>query len=130
MTVSQAVSVDAFMRFMETGEDPDGIVARDVFADLNVPSWRYQLKGDDVREMIRNECAGSTYRAERVLETPSGFVTEAVQEMADGVLFRQTILAEVRDGKVAEFTMYCTGAWDAGTIERQAREAPMIRPDR
>jgi hypothetical protein len=31
-------------------------------------------------------------------------------------------------GLVDELVFYCTGPWDAGTRERQAREAPMIRP--
>jgi hypothetical protein len=29
---------------------------------------------------------------------------------------------------IAEHVLYCTGIWDAATIERQIAEAPMVRP--
>jgi len=38
------------------------------------------------------------------------------------------LLRDGADGQVDEVVLYCTGPWDAETVARQAREAPMIRP--
>jgi hypothetical protein len=34
-----------FIRFLETGEVAPGAFTADVFFDMNVPSWRYQIRG-------------------------------------------------------------------------------------
>jgi len=38
------------------------------------------------------------------------------------------LLRDGAGGLVDEVVLYCTGPWDAETVARQAREAPMIRP--
>jgi ketosteroid isomerase-like protein len=69
--------------------------------------------------------------AGRCEPTASGFVQEsvirAVKHNGERVYSRQVFLAIVRDGRIAEITMYCTGDWDEATVARQAAEAPMLR---
>ena len=45
-----------FVRFLETGEVAPGAFAADVFFDMNVPSWRYQIQG--------HEAAASLFHSE------------------------------------------------------------------
>jgi hypothetical protein len=39
------MDVDAFTSFLRTAELPAGLFAPDLFCDLNVPEWRFQLQG-------------------------------------------------------------------------------------
>jgi hypothetical protein len=36
--------------------------------------------------------------------------------------------AEVRDGAIAELSVYCTGDWNEALVARHAREVRLIRP--
>ena len=67
----------------------------------------------------------------RTIPTATGFVTEFVghhdedgEEMTD----RKVLLCEVRGGRIAELTVYCSGDWDQELRARHAAEAPIIRP--
>ena len=68
----------------------------------------------------------------RTIPTVTGFVTEFVgrhdedggKEMTD----RKIVLCEVRDGRIAELTIYCSGDWDAELRARHAAETPLLRP--
>jgi ketosteroid isomerase-like protein len=67
----------------------------------------------------------------RTIPTVTGFVTEFVgrhdqdgQEITD----RKILLAEVRDGRIAELTVYCSGDWDADLRARHAAETQLLRP--
>jgi ketosteroid isomerase-like protein len=123
---------ERFVRFVETG-DPSDLLASDVLADVNVPEWRFQLQGADaVAGWLAGEqpngCRVPSWRSDA---TASGAVVEVEQWYErDGVEIsaRNLHRLEVRDGRVTEWTMYCTGEWSPGTRERQAREAPMIKP--
>jgi hypothetical protein len=123
---------ERFVRFSETN-DPAGVLADDVFADINVPEWRFQLEGvDSVVEWVRSEAPnGTRIPSWRSDPTASGVVVEVDQRYdVDGRehFSRNLHRLEVRNGKITEWTMYCTGDWAPETQERQAREAPMIRP--
>jgi hypothetical protein len=119
---------ERFIRFMETNE-PDGVLADDVFCDINVPEWRFQMQGaDQAVDWLKGEQPGgsqaSSWRSDPMDE---GVVVEVEQRDGD-TLSRNLHRLEVRGGKITEWTMYCTGVWSLQTQERQRREAPMIRP--
>ena len=119
---------EAFVRFVETNE-VGGVFADDVFADINVPEWRFQMQGTDaIEEWLRGEqpggCSVPTWRSDPMLE---GVVVEVEQHTGEEIS-RNLHRLEVRDGKIVEWTMYCTGVWSVETQEAQRREAPMIRP--
>lgn len=123
---------ERFVRFLETN-DPGDVFAGDVFADVNVPEWRFQMQGVDavVAWMAAELPSGSRVPSWRSDPTSSGVIVEVDQRYdVDGAehLSRNLDRLDVRGGKIAEWTMFCTGDWSPATQERQAREAPMIRP--
>lgn len=119
---------ERFVRFVETN-DPNGIFADDVFADINVPEWRFQMEGvEDVVAWLSGEQPdGASATLWRIDPLDSGVVVE-VETRSGEKLSRNLHRLEVQDGRITGWTMYCTGDWDKETQERQAREAPMIRP--
>ena len=123
---------DRFVRFLETA-DPGDLFADEVFADINVPGWRFQMQGTDaIVEWMRGELPnGSRVPSWRSDPTGTGVLVEVEQRYdRDGeeISSRNLHRLEVRGGRVTDWTMYCTGEWSPALRERQAREAPMIRP--
>jgi len=119
-----------FVRFLETGELAPGAFAADVFFDMNVPSWRYQIEGHDAVAGLFHSEGPARARVGSVLQTDSGFVAEVnydTTEDAVPVYYRSVSVVTVRDGQISEVVHYCTGPWDEATRARQAREAPMLR---
>ena len=118
---------ERFVHGMETNDTE--VFADDVFCDINVPEWRFQMQGAGaIKQWLESEQPdGSIVPSWRSDPTSSGVVVEVEQRTGDGVS-RNLHRLEVRDGKVTEWTMYCTGVWSKETQERQARDAPMIRP--
>jgi hypothetical protein len=135
-TVDQARAERLSKRFHETfttfdaGEDT---FAPDVFFDLNMPVWRFQLEGRDNfgEQVARINQGPSRVDILRTVPTSSGFVTEHVEHQdVDGqdLSARRLFLCEVRDGRITEVTAYCSGEWDEELRARHAAEAPMLRP--
>lgn len=119
---------DVFTTF-EAGEDA---FTPDVFCDLNMPVWRFQLQGRDAfaAQIERINEGPARMEVLRTVPTTSGFVTEHVEHQnVDGEdhSARRLILCEVVRGRIAEVTVYCTGEWDDELRARHAAEAPMIR---
>jgi hypothetical protein len=119
---------DVFTTF-EAGDDA---FTPDVFCDLNMPEWRFQLQGRDAfaAQLARISRGPSRMEVLRTVPTASGFVVEHVEhEDVDGEdhSSRRLILCEVVRGRIAEVTVYCTGEWDDELRARHAAEAPMIR---
>jgi hypothetical protein len=113
--------------------DARDIFTADVFFDLNMPVWRFQMEGVDAFESWRRELApeGSGVNILQTVPTLSGFVTEYEEfEEQEGELTtsRKMFLCEVREGRISELVAYCTGGWDEALRARHAVEAPMIRP--
>ncbi len=113
--------------------DAGDVFTKDVFFDLNMPVWRFQMQGVDAFESWRRELApeGSGVNILRTVPTISGFVTEFEEtEEREGQLLtsRKMILCEVRERRIAEIVAYCSGEWDEALRARHAIEAPMIRP--
>ena len=123
---------EGFVRAMESG-DTAGVFADDVFCDINVPEWRFQLQGvAAVNDWLRAEqpdgCRVASWRSD---PTAEGVLVEVDQRYdRDGVEISSRNLhrLDVRDGRITEWTMYCTGEWTPELRERQAREAPMLKP--
>ena len=123
---------EGFVRAMESADSSD-VFADDVFCDINVPEWRFQVQGvGAVNDWMRGELPGGCRVASwRSDPTPEGVVVETDQRYdRDGIEISSRNLhrLEVRDGRITEWTMYCTGEWSPELRERQAREAPMLRP--
>lgn len=115
--------------------DAGDVFTSDVLFDLNMPVWRFQMEGVDDFESWRRDLApkGSGINILRTTPTLSGFVTEYEEfEEQEGRLLtsRKLILCEVREGRIAELVVYCTGEWDEELRARHAIEAPMIRGDK
>lgn len=113
----------------------DDVFFADVFFDLNMPVWRFQLQGREAWEAQLKMLAegGGDVRVDvlRTIPTVSGFVTEHEEHQNVGgqdLSARRLWLCEVRDGRIAEVVGYCSGEWDPALRARHAAEAPMIRP--
>jgi ketosteroid isomerase-like protein len=109
------------------------ILADDIFLDGNPPLWRFQLQGrDDFDVWIKSFMpGGADTTVVRTIPTATGFVTEFVGRHDDDgevVTDRKILLAEVRAGRIAELTVYCSGDWDAQLRARHATETELIRP--
>ena len=60
----------------------------------------------------------------------TGFVSEFTgRHESDGeeITDRKILLAEVRGGRIAELTIYCSGDWDTELRARHAAETQLIR---
>ena len=115
-----------------TAEATD-VLADDIFLDGNPPEWRFQLQGRDAFDAwIKSFMPhGADTTVVRTIPTVTGFVTEFTgRHNQDGreITDRKILLAEVRDGRVAELTVYCSGDWDADLRARHAAETQLIRP--
>jgi len=122
-----------FHRCFETLEADGDLFTDDAFFDLLPPLWRFQLQGGGAfTDQLRSIAVGpSEVDIVRTVPTATGFVTEHVERQrvdGDFVVARRLWLCEVRDGRIAEVTGYCNGGWDRALRERQAAEAPMLRP--
>ena len=115
-----------------TGDVGD-VLAEDVFLDGHPPLWRFQLKGRDAfATWLEGYTSGQTeVTVVRTIPTVTGFVTEFASRHTQGgeeMTDRKILLCEVRDGRVTELTVYCSGDWDAALRARHAAEAPILRP--
>jgi len=115
---------------LDAGED---LFAPDVFFDLNMPVWRFQIQGPEAFAAQLKHINRGHVRIDilRTVPTVSGFVQEHEehQDVAGQELSaRRLVLCVVRDGRIAEVVIYCSGEWDEALRARHAVEAPMIRP--
>ena len=109
------------------------VLADDVFLDGNPPLWRFQLQGRDTFDAwIKSFMPhGADTTVVRTIPTVTGFVTEFTgrhDEDGHEITDRKILLAEVRDGRIAALTVYCSGDWDADLRARHAAETRLIRP--
>jgi hypothetical protein len=100
-------AVANLIRFLETGEAPDGLFTPDAFADLSLPHWRIQAGAAEEILAIRS---GShpfpgQVRVERVEQTDHGFTVEFEERWDhDGQRWycREMIRADVVDDRIVE----------------------------
>jgi hypothetical protein len=105
----------------------------DLFLDGHPPFWRFQLQGVDVfASWLTGYCKhGVETTVVRTVPTESGFVTEFTgrhDENGEQMTDRKILLCEVRDGRISEMTIYCSGDWDAELRRRHAAETTILRP--
>jgi ketosteroid isomerase-like protein len=108
------------------------VLADDVFLDGNPPLWRFQLQGRDAFDAwIKSFMPhGADTTVVRTIPTVTGFVTEFTgrhDEHGHEITDRKILLAEVRDGRITELTVYCSGDWDADLRARHAAETQLSR---
>ena len=121
-----------FNRVFETFDAGD-LFTPDVFFDLNMPVWRFQIQGPEAFASQLKAISRGPVRIDilRTVETSGGFVTEHVEHQdVDGeeLSARRLWLCQVKDGRIAEVIGYCSGEWDEELRARHTAEAPMIRP--
>ena len=112
--------------------DIGDVLTDDVFLDGHPPLWRFQLQGRDTLATWLKDSSpdGATITVVRTIPTVSGFVSEFVgrhMENGEELTDRKILLCEVRSGRVAELSIYCSGDWDSELRARHAAEAPLIR---
>lgn len=123
---------EALAQVFRTAEVRD-VFTDDVFLDGHPPFWRFQLQGiEDFRAWLEGYVQGGRdVEVVRTIATSSGFVTEhtGASHTDRGLITgRELLVCEVRDGRISELTVFCSGQWDAALRDRHAAEAPMLRP--
>jgi hypothetical protein len=128
-----AVLADSFVRWLETGGRPAALFTEDVFIDLSLPHWRIQGRGADTAFGIRED--GHPHRGrvrvEALDRTSRGFLLQFEERWTDGVqqwYCRELIHCVVRDGRIGELSVSCTGDWDEAVQQRHARDVSLLRP--
>ena len=112
--------------------DVGDVFTDDIFLDGHPPFWRFQLEGIDTFAGWLRDYSASRPRVDvvRTISTADGFVAEHFSEhMENGTLMsgRKLLLCAVREGRVSEMTVFCSGDWDEQLRARHAAEAPMVR---
>jgi hypothetical protein len=125
--------VEGFLRFVETGEVPDGLFAPDVFLDFTMPTWR--LQGQGIEELVALRKAGhpgpSTVPHRRIDPIANGFVVEFGESWDDeqgSWTAREMARADVVDGAITQVSVYCTGDWDQARRDEHAAAVRLLRP--
>ena len=104
------------------------LCAHDVHCDISVPQWRFWLTGaETIADFLAAEEFHEGFRVtgSSVRTTEDGAVVEVEGRfLRDGeeCLMREVHLLRSGPEGVSELTVYCTGIWDAATIERHAAE--------
>jgi hypothetical protein len=119
--------------WLETGVRPEGMLAEDVFADLTVPHWRLQARGVDPVFHLREDSHpfSGRVRVEALDRTSRGFLLQFEERWAaEGQQWycRELIHCVVRDGRIGELAIYCTGDWDQAVQQRHAEQVRLLRP--
>lgn len=115
-----------------TGEVGD-VLADDVFLDGHPPFWRFQIAGRDAfAAWLGGYLTGTAeVTVVRTVPTATGFVAELTgrhDEDGRGMTDRKLVLCEVRDGRIAELSVFCSGDWDPELRARHAAETELLRP--
>ena len=131
--VDTDVLAGKMVRFLETGDVPEGLFRPDVFLDLSMPTWRVQAAGAEDIIAVRKEGrpGPGTVTRWRADPTPSGFVFEFEERWnSEGQPWyaREMMRIEVADGAIAGLTVYCTGDWDEARQAEHAAAVTLIRP--
>jgi hypothetical protein len=128
-----AVLAKKLIAFLETGDAPDGLFTADVFVDFTSPRWREQ--GQGIERVVAMRRAGhpgpGTVPRFRLDATDAGFVLEVEerwQQFGEDWYCRELFRADVRDGAIAELSVYCTGDWDRARRAEHARAVRLLRP--
>jgi ketosteroid isomerase-like protein len=121
------------IRFLETGDTPEGLFRPDVFLDLTMPTRRVQAASaeDLIAARKQGHPGRGTVTRWRADPTPSGFVFEFEERWnSEGQQWyaREMMRIEVTEGAIAELTVYCTGDWDEARQAEHAAAVTLSRP--
>lgn len=126
-------AVANLIRFLETGEVPDGLFTPDVFTDLSWPQWRTQAS--TVEEVVAIRLEGHPEPGQvhvvRVDPTDRGFTLEFEERWEQGGQHwycREMIRADVVGASISELAVYCTGDWDEAKQGEHAAAVQLLRP--
>ena len=113
--------------------DVGDVFTDDLFLDGHPPLWRFQLEGLDAfgSWLTAYSPDGVDTTVASAVPTDTGFVAELTgRHVEDGVLMtdRKILLCELRDGRISEMTVYCSGDWDPELRARHAAETTLLRP--
>jgi hypothetical protein len=133
--VAQA-SVERLVRFLESSgrATPDGTFAPDAFADLTFPHWRVQLQGGEelVAARRRFHPPEGTVRVEQVTGDASGYTVKLEERWEDGGqqwYCREAFICLLdAEGRITDFSVYCTGDWDEARVQEHAAAVRLLRP--
>jgi hypothetical protein len=126
-------SVDRLVAFRQTGAT-DGLFAPDVFADVTLPHWRVQALGADevIAAKTRMHPPAGRTRVEKVLAGPGAYTLKVEERWEDGGqqwYCREAFLCDLDDqGRISEFSVYCTGDWDEAAVADHAKAVTLLRP--
>ena len=106
------------------------VLTDDVFLDGNPPLWRFQLQGIEAFAAWYKSYAPNgmdEVTVVRTVPTASGFVTELTERNREDtgkeITGREIVLCTVRDGRISELTVYCSGDWDEELQAPRGRSA-------
>lgn len=125
---------DRLVDFLATGHGGETLFAADAFGDLSLPQWRTQTTTADELVRVRHRgghVGGGDVRVERLELGPSWFLMQFAEWWPSGGqrwYAREMVLADVRDGRIVELTVYCTGDWDEERQQRHATTERLQRP--
>ena len=116
-------------RWLETGAGPTDLFADDVFADLTLPQWRVQAQGTDATFHLREDSHPypGDVRVEALDRTARGFLIQFEERWeAEGQRWycRELMHCAVTDGRISEWSVYCTGDWDEAVSAPRGAGAP------
>src|SRR6202012_5683611 len=119
--------------FLETGTAPEGLFSPDVFLDLTMPTWRIQAAGAEDLIAVRKDGHPGSGRVTgwRTDPTPTGVGLGFEERWPAGGQewsSREMMRAEVAGGKIAQLSVYCTGAWNQARQAEHAAAVTLIRP--
>ncbi len=123
----------AFAEVFSTPATGEAVFTPDALFDLNMPVWRFQLRGPGAFASQLEAINEGDVRIDvlQTVPTATGFVTEHEEHQdvnGQDLTARRLWLCEVRDGRIAEAVGYCSGEWDEELRARHATEVALLRP--
>ena len=112
---------------------PGDLFTTDFFLDGHPPFWWFQVQGlDGFTTWLEGYVAhGPEVTVVRTTTTEEGFLAEHLtsEDVPDRGLLtaRRLHICVVRDGRIAEMTVYCSGDWDEALRVRHAAESTILR---
>jgi hypothetical protein len=129
-------SIAELITFLETGGRTvaAGLFAPDAFSDLTFPTWRVQVEGGPALVEARRQMhpQQGQVRLEKAVATTTGWAIKVEERWQDGDELwycREAFIADLDEqGRIADFSLYCTGDWDSGRVAEHARAVSLLRP--
>ena len=125
--------VERLRTFLETNEVPPGLFTEDVVTDMNVPLWRFQLRGarSVAAQLEQDGPHQRVFEEHDVTHTPDGFLVQFAWRTKPGPGYdshysRGVYIATVTGGLISRITVHCSGDWTPDDEQRQRDEAPMV----